>query len=638
MPKPGSLNWRAARRRVTDAKHRVAAREGTRWVAPIGAIIITAFLAVLLHQLVFRGWAHSYDSAIYVRSLWGIAQRNLTNPWVDLHILSIHANFVLFLLAPFTTVLHPAAVLIGAQSIALGATIGMVAAEVRESALAARMDRHSVLAALAFFGCAVTIGAPMVINPFLFDIRPDLIGIPLITYGLLRARRQGAFDVQALAVMLSALLVREEYMMVIVGAMVAGPMPRKLSEGWRLRAVGIALAVGYWALYWFGFRNWIGDGSYAIAQEVGAAFLDETSLNSSQVVGYKIELIAAFVLSTGGLVAIGWRWIGPALPGFLFLLISSRMQELILNFHYVMFVIPGLLVAGVDGFERWTGRRRNVLALPVISATLIALTFAWSSALPGGGRFRAENFFLFEPDVLERRADVLAAHDLVAQIPADVGIAMPHELAAPVADRALVVSVLDYLEDVSEEGVPDGIDWVILPGARWANAGRIMVDLHGFRLVDFEGSRLALLTRDASVPTNWSAVVAVDNPLSCQTPIAQWPAAGFRLCGIEPRADGRVRITVIRNEEVDQRVGRRPLVLLVRPTGAEAFTPATMLHGLVNPTQLPTGGSGVFVTDVPLVQGPHGELEIVLAFTVGGAIPALLSGAEDSVAGVMVAW
>jgi hypothetical protein len=269
---------------------------------------------------------------------------------------------------------------------------------------------------------------------------------------------------------------------------------------------------------------------------------------------------------------------------------------------------------------------------------LIALTFAWSSALPGGGRFRAENFFLFEPDILERRADVLAAHDLVAQIPADVGIAMPHELAPPVADRALVVSVLDYLEDVSEEGVPGGIDWVILPGARWSNAGRIMVDLHGFRLVDFEGSRLALLTRDASVPTNWSAVVAVDNPSSCQTPIAQWPAAGFRLCEIEPRADGRVRITVIRNEEVDQRVGRRPLALLVRPTGAEAFTPATMLHGLVNPTQLPTGGSGVFVTDVPLVQGPHGELEIVLAFTVGGAIPALLSGAEDSVAGVMVAW
>ena len=614
------------------------ARTGTRWVAPIGAITVTVFFTVLLYQLVFNGWAHSYDSAIYVRSLWGVANGNLTNPWVDLHVLSIHANFVLFLLAPFTVAFHPAAVLIGAQALALGVTVGLVAQEVRESAIAARMDRHSVLASVVFFVCAVTVGGPMIVNPFLFDIRPDLIGIPLLTYGLLRARRQGGFDRRSLGVMLLSLLVREEYMMVIVGAMVLGPFPRSLKEGWQIRAIGVVLALGYWALYWFGFRNWIGDGSYAIAQEVGAAFLDETSLTSGQILGFKVELVAAFVFCSGGLAALGWRWLGPALPGLLFLLISSRMQDLILNFHYVMFVIPGLLVASVDGFDRFTGRHRKALTLPLVSGVLITLTFAWSSALPGGGRFRAENFYLFEPDALEERSEILAAHELVSQIPNDAGLAMPHEIAPPVADRVLGLSVLDYLEDVSEESVPAGVDWVLLPGNRWANAGRMLVDLHGFRLVDFQGSRLALLTRDSSVPTNWPAVVTVDHPTSCQTPIARWPAAGFRLCGIEPRSDGRIRITIIRNEDVDDRVARRPLALLARSVGMESFTPSFMLRGLVNPIQLPVGGSGVFVTDAPLIDGPHGQLEIALTFTSGGAIPAVLPGSEEPVGAVVVTW
>lgn len=601
-------------------------------------MLVAALFATLLHHLVFRGWAHSYDSAIYVRSLWGVATGNMTNPWVDLHVLSIHANFVLFLLAPLTVVFHPATVLIGAQSIALGVTIGLVASETLRIAESARMDRYSVFASCAFCVCGVTGGAPLVVNPFLFDIRPDLIGIPLLTYGLLRARRQGGFDVRAVAPMLAALLVREEYMMVIVGAMVLGPIRARLPTEWRLRAVTLLLAVGYWALYWFGFRNWIGDGSYAIAQEVGAAFLDETELSSGQVLGFKLEIVLAFLLSSGGLLLMGWRWIGPALPGLLFLLISSRMQDLILNFHYVMFVIPGVLVASVHGFERWTTRTRHAVWPAFVAAALITITFAWSSALPGGGRYRAENFYLFDPDARIAHDELLRAHDLVARVPDDVGVALPHELAPPIADRPLARAVSVYIDEVTVDSVPTGIDWVVLPGANWASAGRILVDLHGFRLVGFEETRLALLTRDTSAPLNWEEAAAAADPATCQAPLAHWPAAGFRLCGIEPRADGRVRVTVIRNETVDPRVAARPLVLLVRPAGSPDFVPAFLLRGLVNPTQIPTGGSGVFLTDAPVVTSAHGTLEIVLAFTEGGAIPAMVPGAEEPVGAVMVSW
>lgn len=623
---------------MTNPNHRADFGQGTRWIAAASTVVVTALFGVLLHHLVFRGWAHSYDSAIYVRSLWGVANGDLTNPWVDLHVLSIHANFVLFLLAPLTVVLHPATVLLGAQSLAIGVTVGMVAAEVLAIARAGRMDRCSTIAACAVVVCGVTVGAPLVVNPFVFDIRPDLIGIPLLTYGLLRARRRGEFDLRAVAPMLASLLVREEYMMVIVGAMAIGPIRASVPAEWRLRLATLLLAVGYWALYWFGFRNWIGDGSYAIAQEVGAAFLDETELGAGRIVGYKLEILFAFVASAGGLLLLGWRWVGPALPGLLFLLISSRMQDLILNFHYVMFVIPGVLVASVHGFERWSARVRHPIWSPLAASALITITFVWSSALPGGGRFRAENFYLFEPDARAAHAELLRAHDLVARVPEDVGVALPHELAAPVADRALARPIALFTEQVSIDEIPPGIDWVVLPGANWASVGRMLVDLHGFTLVGFEDSRLALLTRDPSAELNWTDAAALDNPARCQSPLAAWPAAGFRLCGIEPRSDGRARITVIRNDEVDARVAGRPLVFLARPLGAPEFVPAFLLRGLVNAMQIPMGGSGVFLTEAPVVDPEHRALEIALTFTDGGAVPAILPGSDERVGAVTITW
>jgi hypothetical protein len=438
--------------------------------------------------------------------------------------------------------------------------------------------------------------------------------------------------------MLLSLTVREEYMMVIVGAMIITPFPRPLREGWRIRLVGLSLSVGYFALYWFGFRTWIGDGSFAIAQDVSVSFLEGAELSPLQILGYKLEIVVVFLASVGGLSLLGWRWIGSALPGLLFLLISSRLQDLVLNFHYVMFVIPGVLVAAAAGFERWLKMRERGIGLQMVSAGLVTGVFILSSALPGGGRFRSENFFLLEPEDVARRPDLDAVYDLVHQIPDDTGIAVPHELAAPIADRALGVSIHDYLDEVSETSVPGGIDWLLLPGNRWADAGRILVDLHGFRLVDFHGTRLALLTRDATARANWPALVAVDSPATCLHPLATWPLAGFSLCAIEPRADGRLRVTILRTESPDERLLLRPLALLVRPEGAEGFVPAFMLRGLVNPSQIPAGGSGVFVTDEVVVSGPTGRVEIALTFTEGGAIPVDVPGMSEPTGAVSVQW
>jgi hypothetical protein len=67
--------------------------------AGVGAVAVSFgfgwALWALLRSLLVQGWAHSFDAAIYVRSLWGVAAGDLWNPVVELHVVSIHFNLVL---------------------------------------------------------------------------------------------------------------------------------------------------------------------------------------------------------------------------------------------------------------------------------------------------------------------------------------------------------------------------------------------------------------------------------------------------------------------------------------------------------------------------------------------------------------
>ncbi len=566
--------------------------------------------ASLLYHLVFAGWAHTYDSAIYVRSLWGVANGELFNPMVDLHTLSIHGNFVLYALAPFARVMHPGLVLVLAQAGALAATTHMVVTAWIREGRQANIDVWSSLAMAGFVGFALIACTPMVTNPFLFDVRPDLLGIPLLTWGLCRAHRTGAFDVRGVAVMLLALLVREEYMMVIVGGLGLAPMAPRTQ--WRIRAAGIAIAVGYWAFYWFGFRNWIGDGSFEIAQQVGSAFLDASTLTMAQIAAYKLEILVVFAASVGGSVLIGWRWLGAAIPGLLLLLVTSRMQEMVLNFHYVEFVIPGLAVASVDGVRRWLKvSRSGGSVLPLVSAVLMTGSYMCSSALPAGGRHQSASFHLGVQRTaaeLPEYERLLDAYRLVGYLPDDVGVALPHELAAPVSNRAMVRPAITYFQMLTPEQAPEGIDWVIAPGRNWAVGGRTLVDAHGFRLVEIQPPRLALFTRDPDVlPGESLGLAAIAD---CAAPMGAWPAAGLTLCGVERDAEGRLGLRIARTG-AGASGGPGNYVLFA---GAEngAPQPALAWNGLLNAAQLPVGTQFLFVTEGAVDPTGTATIDVVL--------------------------
>ncbi len=604
------------------------ARDVTAWAAWLPAVTVTVAVATMLHQLVFSGWAHSYDSAIYVRSLWGAAFGDLHNPMVDLHVLSIHSNFVLFLLAPFARVVHPALVLIATQAVALGVTVWLVADTFRRLASDAGRDLWVSIVAALFGAFAVTVGSPIVVNPFLFDIRPDLIAVPLLTYGLLRAHRRGGFDWRSVGVMCLALLVREEMMMVIVGALVLSPWSRPWRSELVVRGVGVVVALGWWCLYWFGFRQWIGDGSYEIAQEVGSAFLDgEHPIGAA--LRYKAEIVLVAAVGMGAMSALGWRWLGAAVPGLLFLLASSRMQELALNFHYVAFAAPGVIVAGCEGFRRaLPGFSRADTRLPWVSAAAIVVCFSLSSALPAGGRFRTENFYVLlaaEDDPNDTRPtlaegdELLKAHDLLSGVPDGAAVAAPHELAGPIANRRTILPIPTLLAGLEGQGqVPQGVAWVVLPARYWTTTGRFLADVHGFYVVDYIPDRLAVLARGARQSLAWRRVNAEERPAPCGEPLAWWPAAGFRLCGTNVRHDN-LHVTLFRDRMPKPELEGRSLGVVIRvPETGDTF-PAWVLSGLINPAQIPLGGSCVAESVVSL---DAASIEIALVTLDGQLVPA----------------
>jgi uncharacterized membrane protein len=504
-------------------------KSSERWPSVTFGVVAGLLLLARLLRLSSEGLSASFDSAIYIRNLWGIAQGDWHNPLVNNHIFGVHGNWVLLLLAPLVRFAEPAFLLAVTQSLALGATAGLLHAGFLE-ALGQGASQGRRIAASTLLSAGLVVG-PIAINPFLFDLRPDMLGLPLLLGGLLRARHRG-FDGRSLAWMAAALLVREEFVMVIIGAMFTAPFGRSLLPDWRRRCSVIAAALAFFAVYWFGVRGWVAPQSVAGASSVASQMLNNSSpLPLSQVAAYKAEILASVVLGGGLLTLFGWRWLGVAMPGLAFLLIQSRMQADLLDFHYAIFALPGLAIASVDGLERLVSRPRHAPLLLASAAIMIAL-FANSSALPGGGRHFASREAALNPDGSPRlTAEGLPLYEamnaMVAALPADDGVAVPFALSAGAAARSTIVTTEQVKQWVSKgEKLPSELHWVVLFGKDFEGLGSRLVSEHGLHLVTTVDQSLAVLT-DRPAPTNWAAIT---RPARECAPVAEWPTAGVRLC------------------------------------------------------------------------------------------------------------
>jgi uncharacterized membrane protein len=557
------------------------------------AVTAGVALGLLLWHKLFRGQAQSYDTLIYARSLWGVAHGHFYNPVLERHAFAVHANVLAVPLALFARAMPAALVLVLAQATAFGATVWLVARGFQDAARDAGRSPAAVNGAGLFGALVCVAGTPLVLNPFLFDARPDFLGLPFLVAGLLRAVRRGGFDRRAVLLMLPAALAREELALVIASALVLAPGGEgALGRGRRwLIAAG---AVAYFVAYYFGVRLLLGGQAGSGAQFfVGA----EVTAPGREVLRAKLELATVAALSCGALVWPGWRWLGAAVPGLVILAASRWIVEGQLSFHYGLLAAPGLLAAGVAGFRvalAWPAPRLR--AWLTVAAVVAVGCYLGEGAAPGGRRFAAPYF------ALAGDPHSLAAHQRLAALPASHGLAVPWAIGAPVADRAMVMP-LEHLRWDLQRGalreVPAAITTVAVTPEDFGAMGRTLVAQHGFRLVGVEGGLIEIVTRDAALARIPWDRLAQTPPPSCAAPLRQWPAAGLVLCSVAT-PPGQPATAVIARTAAAAPGARASLpMLLPRPPAETPPAPLWLADGMVSLADLPVGRAAALSASVP---------------------------------------
>jgi len=536
--------------------------------ANVAAAFVGAAIALpvglLLERSLFQGEAQSFDSLLYARSLWGLAHGASENPIAGVHALAIHGHFIGLLLVPFARFAAAGRVLLVAQSLALFATVFLVARRAGELVEQGKLGATKPWATFVIasgVGVLATLGAPLVLNPFLFDARPDLLGVPFATYALLRAEETGKIDRRVIVAFVLALLAREELAMVVLGLVVFWHKPK---EHLRVRGLLGAGALGWWGFYAFVLRTTIGgDAALTRLSSTPAALLGGPP--TGMVMFLKLEIIAATIFGMGALCLLGWRWLGAAIPGLVFVLAQNRLAGLVIDFHYGMFVAPGILVAGIAGLQVLSKQKRRV---PIAAAIGVigTILYLFSSTAPGGRRFR-RSFFQPAQRVTDARA-------LLKLIPDGAPVAAPFGYAVPLADRTLVVPI----EALVGHEVPGNLDWLVVPASLWPTFGRFAIEERGFHLVGLRQGTMAVLARREG------DLSALARAPTCTEPIARFAELGLALCSVGRYDDGRALVIVQREGPAQ----RDAAVILV---GQTPFGPMPLLgyDGVFNARDLPQG-------------------------------------------------
>lgn len=579
-------------------------------VAWLIAVVSAVVLFALLWSSLYQGAAQSHESVIYPQALWGLGHGAPQNSVYPIHSLAIHGHFVYYLLVPFTAIAPAAIVLMVAQAVTLAATLLVVFFALRRAIGELASPAWVALGGCFFF----VIGSPLLMNPFLFDTRPDLFAVPLVAAGLLRAESKDGFDWKAAAIMLPAVFVRVEWSLVVAVALVLVPpgLNHKLSrfQRWALAV----LCMAYFVAFWVWIRGWLGGGE-AFARTENAltvlVFADEGGLTDgmTRLLLTKVEIVAIGLVTMGTLTIRGWRWLGSGALGFGLLLITTKHYEQTLNLHYAMFAAPALLTASVAGLRRWQGGKRKPGRTHVLAAIAVALVcYVFSSALPGGGRFRDEYFNLSAliPNSTGNSYSqgLQAAHQALRVIPGDAGAAVTYLFGAPLADRREIWSMIEVRRRLEADGVvPEAVDWVGILPQNWHSLGRVLVNQHDFRLVALVPDTLALLTRAEEPATPWDTILPITLD-GCPSPI-RCPDVGLSFCPPFVADDGSAHVVVERfAAPTDDFVRRSLAALLVPRDHPDQGLNLSLLNGLVNLSQLPLGARVAFQSEGELPDAP----------------------------------
>jgi uncharacterized membrane protein len=586
------------------------ARPWSLWAASlVVAAALTGWVGWLVARAQLQGYAQSFDPLIYTRALWGLAHGDLHNPTLEMPSLAVHGNFLLFFLAPLARLFHPATVLAWAQAAALGAS----AAQVAWAFGRAWAERRPAWAAgwvALWAGALASFGAPLVLNPFLYDLHPELLGVPLLLAGMLRVQAKGAVDAAALAWAGLACLAREEFGL-LVAALAFLPPPEVAQHPLRARLAVGAAGVGYFCVYVFGVAQAWGKPWETFALKFAQAAAPAPS--EVGVASHKALLLVVLLASMGGVVWRGWRWMGVCIPGVLYFMFNGHLVHLQFKLHYGFLLAPGILAAGVVGWRSWMREPKRGVGVWLAAWSLMAGgIFLVFGAAPGGALFWPKAFDMEGQGGRVRLSDdphsrAARLHALLARVPPEDGVAAPFQSAPPLGARAFVMTD-EWLKErlAAKAGLPPALDTVAVTRADWPSLGRYLAGSQGFRLVGHEEG-LALLTRSprmADLRLDPREVALDAPPASCERPLGGWPEAGLELCALGKTQDHRLVATVRRAKPpAPAWEGRRVEVVVHSQDEGVLPTPLWLMGGILGAQEAPLGGALTLTS-----QGPTGIL------------------------------
>ena len=403
----------------------------------VSAATATIVVGVALAQLYLTraGFAsHSFDGALYTRSLWGVAHGDWNNALREQHALALHSHYILVLLAPLARAFGAYAVLFAAQSLALAAYMGVLA-----WATLKIMGRGG-WGCLALAALAIN---PLLLNGFVNSVRPMTFAVPALLYAgvrLLVERRAGA---SVYAALLLAALCREEtgiLTAVLGGALVASSFVD--ASTWRaLRRPGLILALmgGALALLYYGLvQPSLGADSEGVRRHFGAGGNDLFSAANAE---YLVWVLG----SVGGLALIAPRALLVAAPVIAGNLLSGHFGGGNLQSHYQLLAAPFLVCGALIALSRFSGRSR-ALALAALTVGSMT-TYIAHAVTPGGHHFHSVTW--------TGMPWTGAANDILEAIGPDASASAPPYFVNHLAERP-VATVLDT------HARPGSVEYVVI--------------------------------------------------------------------------------------------------------------------------------------------------------------------------------
>jgi uncharacterized membrane protein len=486
---------RSLRRLLVAKDPRTDDREVWTHVATKVVLVLfcVTYIVTLSRWSLRNHWAfltYGFDLGIFDQGVWLLSR--FREPFVTVRGLNLfgdHTSFILLFVAPLYRVFDSAAVLLVAQSAALGAgAVGVF--------LIAREKLRNEIMSVAF--AAVYLLHPAVQWTNLENFHPDTFATPLALFAFffMIKERWRAFLVTVIVL----LLVKEDVALLTVplGIYVAlvhdrrvGLVTAAVSAAWLFVALRVVIP-GFndtGALY----ESRLAFGG--IGETLKAIFTQPLEVIRLVLSENRPWFLLQLFAPLAALSLLGWRVCLLGIGALGVNLLSAFPYQHQIEYHYTTLIVPVLVVAAIFGISRvWSTRGRVWLSCVVVVATMVSV-YLWGPAL-----------FSRHPGPLGDPASDYArdAREAVARIPDDASVSAVPTLVPHLSHRAEIYEFPNPFEaanwgDASREGtrlpLADSVDFVVVQVSPGDSTTQLMELIGADFEIDLSNDNLMVLER-----------------------------------------------------------------------------------------------------------------------------------------------